>query len=82
MCICPRGRGEVIGMLKVGHKRLYLYDIQDNIRELEPMCVLDFYVKLDRQRSGVGRALFDHMLHVRNSTSPHLYSPYEQNSTN
>ncbi|XP_026316329.1 alpha-tubulin N-acetyltransferase 1-like isoform X2 [Hyposmocoma kahamanoa] len=56
------GKGEVIGMLKVGRKRLFLFDERDKMREVEPLCVLDFYVKRDRQRRGMGRALFDHML--------------------
>ncbi|XP_049884919.1 alpha-tubulin N-acetyltransferase 1-like isoform X2 [Pectinophora gossypiella] len=56
------GRGEAIGLLKVGRKHLFLFDERDTVREVEPLCVLDFYVRADRQRHGHGRRLFDHML--------------------
>lgn len=57
------GQGEVIGLLKVGHKHLFLFDERDQVREVEPLCVLDFYVVRDRQRSGYGQVLFNYMLH-------------------
>ncbi|CAH0401802.1 unnamed protein product [Chilo suppressalis] len=56
------GKGEVIGLLKVGRKHLFLFDSQDKVCEVEPLCVLDFFVVGDRQRHGYGRVLFDHML--------------------
>lgn len=33
--------------------------------EVNPLCVLDFYVHESRQRSGCGKRLFEHMLKVR-----------------
>ncbi|XP_075991245.1 alpha-tubulin N-acetyltransferase 1-like isoform X5 [Anticarsia gemmatalis] len=57
------GKGEVIGLLKVGYKHLFLFDERDHVHEVEPLCVLDFYIVRDRQRSGYGRVLFDYMLH-------------------
>lgn len=33
--------------------------------EVEPLCVLDFYVHESRQRSGCGKKLFEAMLQVR-----------------
>lgn len=56
------GEGEVIGILKVGKKHLYLYDELDSVHECEPLCVLDFFVKPERQRSGYGKFMFDYML--------------------
>ncbi|XP_063393550.1 alpha-tubulin N-acetyltransferase 1 [Cydia fagiglandana] len=56
------GDGEIIGFLKVSYKHLYLFDERDKVREVEPLCVLDFYVSGARQRRGNGRKLFDHML--------------------
>ncbi|KOB66584.1 Alpha-tubulin N-acetyltransferase, partial [Operophtera brumata] len=56
------GKGEVLGMLKVGRKHLFLFDEQQSVREVEPLCVLDFFVLRSCQRHGLGRALFDHML--------------------
>lgn len=56
------GKGEVIGLLKVGHKHLFLFDEHDKVCEVEPLCVLDFYVVPDRQRHGYGKLLIDFML--------------------
>ncbi|CAG4941900.1 unnamed protein product [Colias eurytheme] len=56
------GDGEVIGLLKVGYKHLYLFDDNCKSWEVEPLCILDFYVLEDRQRHGCGKRLFDHML--------------------
>ncbi|XP_022832425.1 alpha-tubulin N-acetyltransferase 1 isoform X2 [Spodoptera litura] len=57
------GKGEIIGLLKVGRKHLFLFDSKEVVHEVEPLCVLDFYVVRDRQRMGFGRMLFDYMLH-------------------
>ncbi|CAG9558693.1 unnamed protein product [Danaus chrysippus] len=56
------GKGEVIALLKVGRKHLFLFDEKDKVCEVEPLCVLDFFVLRDRQRHGYGKLLFDHML--------------------
>ena len=53
-----------MGILKVGHKKLFVYDNIKVQHELEPLCVLDFYVHESRQRMGCGRKLFDFMLSV------------------
>jgi len=34
------------------------------VREVEPLCILDFYVHESRQRSGCGKKLFEEMLKV------------------
>jgi len=56
------GQGSVIGLLKVGRKKLFLLDELGNHNEMTPQCVLDFYVVEDRQRSGCGKRLFEFML--------------------
>ncbi|XP_004932777.1 alpha-tubulin N-acetyltransferase 1 isoform X4 [Bombyx mori] len=56
------GEGEAVGMLKIGRKHLFLFDDKEQVRELEPLCVLDFYVVCNRQRTGCGKKLFDFML--------------------
>ncbi|XP_060069773.1 alpha-tubulin N-acetyltransferase 1-like [Ylistrum balloti] len=56
------GSGAVVGILKIGHKKLFVYDRNGAVHELEPICVLDFYVHESRQRMGCGRKLFDYML--------------------
>ena len=52
----------VIGMLKVGEKKLFIRDDVGSMREVAPLCVLDFYVDESVQRSGYGKALFERML--------------------
>jgi len=56
------GQGAVIGMLKVGRKKLFLLDQAGKPNEMSPMCVLDFYVTEKRQRTGCGKKLFETML--------------------
>lgn len=56
------GAGAVLGMLKVGRKKLFLLDHSGKPNELSPMCVLDFYVVESRQRTGCGSLLFRAML--------------------
>lgn len=61
----PLHRRHVIGILKVGTKNLFIYDMHGVQHEMAPLCVLDFYVHESRQRQGCGRKLFDFMLAVR-----------------
>lgn len=56
------GKGAVVGLIKVGHKRLFLVDIYSQQLEVNPLCVLDFYVHEQRQRSGCGLQLFKAMI--------------------
>jgi len=56
------GKGSVVGLLKVGRKKLFLLDEVGKPNELVPQCVLDFYVVERRQRAGYGSKLFQHML--------------------
>lgn len=66
------GRGSVVGILKVGHKKLFVYSHHGNVHEMEPLCVLDFYVHESRQRMGCGRKLFDFMLQDQGCLPQHL----------
>ncbi|KAK2165508.1 hypothetical protein LSH36_49g06061 [Paralvinella palmiformis] len=56
------GKGAVVGFIKTGHKRLFIYDHNGVNHEMEPLCTLDFYVHESRQRTGCGRKLFEFML--------------------
>ncbi|XP_013137585.1 PREDICTED: alpha-tubulin N-acetyltransferase-like [Papilio polytes] len=56
------GAGEVLGMLKIGPKQLFLHSRKGKLSITTPMCVLDFYVVENRQRQGFGKKLFDFML--------------------
>jgi len=53
---------KVCGILKVGQRNLFHYDGSGKVRELRPLCVLDFYVHESVQRSGAGKSLFEKML--------------------
>ncbi|VEN59551.1 unnamed protein product [Callosobruchus maculatus] len=56
------GKGAVTGMLKTGSKGLYVFDREGQHYQVSPPCVLDFYVHDTRQRTGLGKRLFEHML--------------------
>ncbi|XP_019334335.1 alpha-tubulin N-acetyltransferase 1 isoform X1 [Alligator mississippiensis] len=56
------GKGAVIGFLKVGYKKLFVLDRHGAHNEVEPLCVLDFYIHESLQRHGYGKELFQHML--------------------
>ena len=53
---------KILGMLKIGNKKLFIRDEVGNVKEIEPLCVLDFYVHESCQRSGIGKYLFEYML--------------------
>ncbi|GBM29792.1 Alpha-tubulin N-acetyltransferase 1, partial [Araneus ventricosus] len=52
----------IIGMLKVGIKRLFVCDDVGAYHEVDPLCVLDFYIHESKQRCGFGHELFEAML--------------------
>jgi len=51
-----------IGFIRVGRKHLFLNDRYGRHHEVEPLCVLDFYVHEKSQRKGHGLRLFKAML--------------------
>eukprot|EP00931_Biecheleriopsis_adriatica_P051598 TRINITY_DN29948_c0_g1_i1.p1 TRINITY_DN29948_c0_g1~~TRINITY_DN29948_c0_g1_i1.p1 ORF type:complete len:398 (+),score=50.07 TRINITY_DN29948_c0_g1_i1:97-1290(+) len=69
-------RNRALGLLKVGPKRLFVApplqtqarggrcqsDVHDALKEINPVCALDFYVHESCQRNGYGRLIFDAML--------------------
>lgn len=56
----------VYGILKVGKKNLFYRDSRGTVKELQPLCVLDFYVHESVQRSGLGKQIFEKMLEKEN----------------
>ncbi|KAF6202337.1 hypothetical protein GE061_004735 [Apolygus lucorum] len=58
--------GFVMGLLKVGRKNLYVFDLEGECHERDSLCVLDFYIHESVQRTGLGRKLFEHMLEHEN----------------
>ncbi|XP_071539566.1 uncharacterized protein [Panulirus ornatus] len=66
------GQCVVVGMLKIGRKKLFLLDPYQQTRECAPVCVLDFYIHESRQRRGYGKRLFDYMLRDQNVAPGHM----------
>ena len=52
---------EVLGYLKMGQKHLFIVE-EKKFVEIDPFCCLDFYVREQAQRQGIGKALFEEML--------------------
>jgi alpha-tubulin N-acetyltransferase 1 len=44
--------------LKTGVKKLFIRDEIGNVKEISPLCVLDFYVHENQQRNGHGKVKF------------------------
>ena len=61
---------QVIGLLKVGVKHLFIRNDYGAIKEINPLCVLDFYVHESVQRGGQGKMLFEKML-ATEGVQPH-----------
>ncbi|XP_030853669.1 alpha-tubulin N-acetyltransferase 1-like [Strongylocentrotus purpuratus] len=64
--------GAVVGILKTGRKNLFVLDRHGNQTEMQPICVLDFYVHESCQRKGYGKKLFTHMLQAEGVKPHHL----------
>mmetsp|Transcript_18976 Transcript_18976/g.33933 ORF Transcript_18976/g.33933 Transcript_18976/m.33933 type:complete len:387 (-) Transcript_18976:34-1194(-) len=58
----PKSDFRACGILKIGRKKLFLRNNSGRVRELNAMCVLDFYIHESCQRKGLGRRLFSYML--------------------
>ena len=52
-----------LALLKVGIRKLFIRNEMGSIKEISPLCVLDFYVHESVQRSGQGKQIFEKMLH-------------------
>lgn len=46
---------KIIGFLKTGKKKLFIRNEIGDIKEISPLCVLDFYVSENYQRNGIGK---------------------------
>ncbi|KAG7211456.1 hypothetical protein KM043_010738 [Ampulex compressa] len=60
------GLGSVVGLLKTGSKNLFMFDETGAHYQLQPRCILDFYVHESRQRMGLGNIIYQHMLSEEN----------------
>ncbi|XP_040852696.1 alpha-tubulin N-acetyltransferase 1 isoform X3 [Ochotona curzoniae] len=66
----PAGKGAILGFIKVGYKKLFVLDDREAHNEVEPLCILDFYIHESVQRHGHGRELFQYMLQ-KERVEPH-----------
>eukprot|EP00163_Fabomonas_tropica_P012762 TRINITY_DN24121_c0_g1_i1.p1 TRINITY_DN24121_c0_g1~~TRINITY_DN24121_c0_g1_i1.p1 ORF type:complete len:513 (-),score=18.52 TRINITY_DN24121_c0_g1_i1:198-1736(-) len=64
--------GVATGILKVGYKKLFIRAASGQMHEITPLCVLDFYVHESRQRTGLGKLLFEHMLRTEGVSAARL----------
>ncbi|CUF14385.1 Hypothetical protein, putative [Bodo saltans] len=53
-----------VGIIKVGSKKLFIRRTNGSLVEMDPLCVLDFYVHESEQRHGYGKVLFEAMLEL------------------
>ncbi|TMW68119.1 hypothetical protein Poli38472_007791 [Pythium oligandrum] len=60
--------GKVVGFLKTGVKHLFYITRKGEYVEMDPLCVLDFYVHEDCQRHGIGLLLFQQLLQTTNES--------------
>ena len=60
----------MIGLLKVGSRKLFIRAENGSIREITPLCVFDFYVHESVQRGGQGKQIFEEMLHREGDVHP------------
>jgi alpha-tubulin N-acetyltransferase 1 len=44
-----------LGLLKTGKKNLFIRTADSSLKEIKPLCVLDFYVHESCQRNGIGK---------------------------
>ena len=61
-CYFKAEENKCIGFIKVGYKKLFVRTRSNTLVEMQPLCVLDFYVDGKVQRGGYGKMLFDAML--------------------
>lgn len=54
----------MVGLLKMGWKKLYLFNKKGLRTEAMVYCLLDFYIHETRQRHGYGIKLMEYMLKV------------------
>ncbi|KAG7385200.1 Alpha-tubulin N-acetyltransferase 1 [Phytophthora pseudosyringae] len=64
--------GDVVGFLKTGVKHLFYMSPRGEYTEMDPICVLDFYVDEAWQRRGVGLQLFHRLLQEEGVTPAQL----------
>lgn len=57
-------------MLRVALRKLYIRTDEGQMKEIQPLSVLDFYINELFQRRGHGKTLFDEMLKSEGNVHP------------
>lgn len=52
----------VLGLIKIGAKTLFIMRLGGEHSEINPLCLLDFYIHKGKQRQGLGKEFFDAVL--------------------
>ncbi|KAJ3235336.1 Alpha-tubulin N-acetyltransferase 1 [Chytriomyces hyalinus] len=63
---------QVVGLLKIGVKNLFVSDEYGRQIQISLLCVLDFYIHDLVQRCGYGKRLFEYMLETEQTTAAKL----------
>lgn len=63
---------KALGFIKIGVKQLFHRDLLGNIKKINPLCVLDFYVHESLQRCGIGKQIFEKMLGLEGKNPENL----------
>ncbi|TPX74839.1 hypothetical protein CcCBS67573_g03904 [Chytriomyces confervae] len=63
---------QVVGLLKIGVKNLFVSDEYGRQIQISLLCVLDFYIHDSVQRCGYGKRLFEYMLETEQTTAAKL----------
>jgi alpha-tubulin N-acetyltransferase 1 len=51
------GGKKCLGLLKIGKRNLFIRNESGMMKEIKPLCVLDFYVHESVQRNGIGKVI-------------------------
>lgn len=63
ICAVDAGSQTLLGYLKYGYKDLFFYNRRGVVRQIEHcLCLLDFFVVSELQRTGLGKLLFREFL--------------------
>lgn len=66
----------VYGYIRAGYRNVYVHTLQDELTQMNLLCVFDFYVHVNIQRRGIGKEIFNMLLYTYNNVKP-CYIAYD-----
>lgn len=66
----------VYGYIRAGYRNVYIHTLQDELTQMNLLCVFDFYVHVNVQRMGIGKEIFNMFLYAYNNVKP-CYIAYD-----